>query len=113
MSICPAGRTEAANDSTTSKSNSDAIGKLILKTAARKVRVLSMVNDDSYWSVSGDSSAHLRCKPSNVKRTAGATAALSELLRPKGEGEVEVSFGLQLGHSNGKYLTPAYLKEIF
>jgi hypothetical protein len=53
--ICPAGiKIEAASEDTTSKSKSSVIEILILKTAAKNDRVLSMVNDYSYWSISGD-----------------------------------------------------------
>ncbi len=52
--ICPAGsKIETANEITTTKNKSNAIGILIIKTAAANVRVLSIVNDYSCRSVSG------------------------------------------------------------
>jgi hypothetical protein len=112
MSICPTGgRTKAANDNTTSKSNNDAIGKPILNTAARNFRVLIMVNEDSYWSVSGGCSAHSRGKPSNAKGAAGAVAAQVGALEP--EGDVELSFGLQPDPSRTVSLTIVYRRETY
>jgi hypothetical protein len=55
ISICPAGsKIEAANENTTIKNKRNAIGILILITADGNVRVLSMVNERSYWSVTGE-----------------------------------------------------------
>jgi hypothetical protein len=73
ISMCPTGsKIEPANETAISKIKSDAIGILILKTAKDDVRMLSMVNDHSYWSLSIERSV---AENSKRKRPLFGTAA--------------------------------------
>jgi hypothetical protein len=55
INICPTGsKIEAASEATTSKSKSSVMGTLIRNTATTNGHALSMVNECSYWSISGE-----------------------------------------------------------
>jgi hypothetical protein len=67
--MCPAGsKIEAANENTTIRNKRKVIGILILKAAVAGVRVLSMVDEYSYRSVSGDCKG--RSWPKEMKKAA-------------------------------------------